>query len=254
MNPRCDCSAHDAALDLTRREFFSRASTGIGVAALGSLLGAQAFANGAPASAASRGALSGLHVAPRAKRIIYLAQNGGPSQHDLFDYKPEMIARHNTELPDSIRMGQRLTGMTSGQASFPVAKTIYKFQQYGQSGAWMSELLPHTATVADDLCIIRSLHTEAINHDPAVTYMQTGSQQPGRPSMGAWMSYGLGSENKDLPAFIVLISQGSSKRDAQALFQRLWGAAFLPSEHQGVICAPAKTPCSICPTPPALTK
>lgn len=153
---------------------------------------------------------------------------------DLFDYKPKMQTVHGSELPDSIRMGQRLTGMTANQTSFPVVSSKYNFAQYGQSGQWFSELLPYTAQVADDLCIVKSMHTEAINHDPGITFIQTGSQQPGRPSLGAWMSYGLGSENKNLPSFIVLISQGSAKREAQALFQRLWGAGFLPSEHQGV--------------------
>jgi hypothetical protein len=218
----------DQCLCMTRRQFFGLSSAGIGVAALGSLL------NPSVAGAATPSGHVGPHFAPRAKRVIYMFQSGGPSQLDLFDYKPQMAGVHGTDLPESIRMGQRLTTMTSGQDSFPVVSSRFKFAQHGQSGAWISELLPHTAKVADDLCIIKTVNTEAINHDPGITYIQTGSQQPGRPSMGAWLSYGLGSENKDLPAFIVLISKGSSKRDAQALFQRLWGAGFLPSEHQGV--------------------
>jgi hypothetical protein len=221
----------EQALQLTRRQFFGLSSAGIGAAALGSIL--------SPAAFASTGY---LHGTPKAKRVIYLFQSGGPSQLDLFDYKPQLHSRQGEDLPDSVRMGQRLTGMTSGQDSFPVASTKFKFAQHGESGAWISELLPHTASIADDLCIVKTLNTEAINHDPAITYFQTGHQQPGRPSMGAWLSYGLGTENHDLPSFIVLISQGSSKRDAQALFQRLWGAGFLPSEHQGVNFRAGKDP------------
>ncbi len=221
----------DEALHVTRRQFFGLSSAGIGAAALSMLMNS-------PASALTHQ----LNTTPRAKRVIYLFQSGGPSQLDLFDYKPQLQARQGEDLPDSIRMGQRLTGMTSGQASFPVASTQFKFAQHGESGTWISELMPHTASVADDLCIIKTLNTEAINHDPAMTFFQTGHQQPGRPSMGAWLSYGLGTENRDLPSFIVLISQGSSKRDAQALFQRLWGAGFLPSEHQGVNFRGGKDP------------
>ncbi|GMV99421.1 MAG: hypothetical protein AMXMBFR84_05600 [Candidatus Hydrogenedentota bacterium] len=211
----------------TRREFFGRCCSGVGMAALSSLLSSAA-------SATSTNAMDQFHGVPRAKRVIYLFQSGGPSQMDLFDYKPQMDALRGTDLPASIRMGQRLTGMTSGQATFPVAPSIYKFKQHGQSGAWVSELLPYTAQVADDLCIVKSLNTEAINHDPAITYLQTGSQLPGRPSLGSWVSYGIGSENQDMPGFVVLISMGSAKRDAQSLFQRLWGSGFLPSQHQGV--------------------
>jgi hypothetical protein len=218
---------------MTRRHFFGRSATGIGVAAMGSLL------HGRQASAAStnlpRGNTSELpHFAAKAKRIIYLFQSGAPSQLDLFDYKPQMEARRSEELPDSVRRGQRLTGMTSNQASFPVAPSKFKFSQYGRSGAWMSELLPYTGRVADDLCIIRSMHTEAINHDPAITLIQTGSQQPGRPSLGAWAGYGLGNETEDLPTFVVLISHGTGKTDSQGLLARLWGSGFLPSKHQGV--------------------
>lgn len=174
------------------------------------------------------------HFAPKAKRVIYLFQSGGPSQFEMMDYKPKLQELHGTELPDSIRQGQRLTGMTSGQKSFPVVAPKFKFSQHGSQGVWLSELLPHTSKVVDDICIVRSMHTEAINHDPAITFMQTGSQQPGRPSMGAWLSYGLGSEAEDLPAFVVMISHGTGSDANQGLLDRLWGSGFLPSSHQGV--------------------
>jgi Protein of unknown function (DUF1501) len=231
---------------VTRRQFFGLASAGIGAAALSGIMGGDVEASIDPI-------LSQLHHPAKAKRVIYLFQSGGPSQMDLFDYKPEMKRHHGEDLPASIRMGQRITGMTSGQATFPVASTIFDFKQHGESGAWVSELLPHTAKIADDLCFIKTLNTEAINHDPGMTYIQTGSQQPGRPSMGAWLSYGLGSENKDLPGFIVLISHGSSKRDAQALFQRLWGPGFLPSEHQGVNFRAGADPVLYLNNPPGVT-
>jgi len=219
----------------TRRQFFGRAASGIGAAALASLINPQlASAAAGGGDPRAQGVKIGPHFAPTAKRIIYLFQSGAPSQLDLFDYKPKMREYFNTELPESIRMGQRLTTMTSGQASFPVAPTAFKFAQHGNSRAWVSDLMPHTASIVDDLCFIKSVHTEAINHDPGITFMQTGSQIPGRPSMGAWLNYGLGAENADLPGFIVLISQGSAQRASQALYSRLWGTGFLPSEHQGV--------------------
>ena len=174
------------------------------------------------------------HLPPTAKRVIYLFMQGGPSQLDLFDPKPGLAKWHGEELPDTVRMGQRITGMTAKQSSLPVAPSPFKFAQHGKSGAALSELLPHLATVADDLCIVRSVHTEAINHDPAITYLQTGHQQPGRPSFGSWASYGLGTENRDLPGFVVLISRGTSVSPADPLYARLWGAGFLPSNHQGV--------------------
>jgi len=174
------------------------------------------------------------HFAPKAKRVIYLFQSGGPSQLEMMDYKPRLASLHGTELPDSIRQGQRLTGMTSGQKSFPVVAPKFKFEQHGQNGAWFSDLLPFTAKIADKLCIVRSMFTEAINHDPAITFIQTGSQQPGRPSMGSWLSYGLGSEAEELPAFVVMISHGSGTDSNQGLLDRLWGSGFLPSNHQGV--------------------
>ena len=218
---------------LTRRQLFGRAATGIGAAALASLLSPELPAAPSPAKGRA-GVLSVLHFAPKAKRVIYLVMSGGPSQIDLLDYKPALQELNGTELPASIRMGQRVTGMTSGQKSFPCAAPIFKFAQHGQCGAWVSELLPHTATIVDDLAICKSLNTEAINHDPAITFLQTGAQQPGRPSLGAWLSYGLGSDNDDLPCFIVMISQGSGNKTDQPIFSRLWGSGFLPSEHQGV--------------------
>ena len=213
----------------TRRQFFGRSAKGLGLAALGSLGGMSSLSG----STGQRGDAT-QHFRPRAKRAIYLFMSGAPSQIDLYDYKPKMAEWYDKDLPDSIRMGQRLTTMTSGQKRFPVAPSLYDFQQHGESGAWVSELLPHTAKMVDDLAIVRTVWTEAINHDPAITYIQTGSQIPGRPSLGAWLSYGLGSENENLPSFVVLNSTWSAKRDAQALFSRLWGSGFLASKHQGV--------------------
>jgi hypothetical protein len=212
---------------LTRRDFLGGAAASVGVAALASLLSENL-------SASERETASLLpHFKPKAKRVIYLFQSGAPSQMDLFDYKPKLETVRGAELPDSIRKGQRLTGMTATQASFPIAPSKFRFARHGESGTWMSELLPHTAKVVDDSCFIRSMHTEAINHDPAVTFFQTGAQLAGRPSMGAWLSYGLGSENQELPAFVVMISEGFNKVD-QPLYDRLWGSGFLPSKYQGV--------------------
>jgi len=216
-----------------RRQFFGRTATGIGGVALASLMNPKLFAAPSPGSA-DRGVLGATHFAPKAKRVIYLFMSGAPSQFETFDYKPLLHDMFNKDLPGSVRMGQRLTTMTSGQKRFPVAPSTFKFQQYGKSGAWVSELLPHTASIVDDIAIIKTVNTEAINHDPAITYIQTGSQQPGRPSMGAWLSYGLGSTNQDLPTFVVLHSTWSAKRDAQAIYARLWGAGWLPTRHQGV--------------------
>ena len=215
---------------IDRRQFFRGAGLGFGAVALASLLRADGSA-----SELAVGGLPGLpHFAAKAKRVIYLFQSGAPSQMDLFDYKPKLADLRGTELPDSIRRGQRLTGMTSKQESFPIAPTAYKFARRGESGAWVSELLPHTAAVADELCFVKSLHTEAINHDPAVTFFQTGAQLAGRPSMGAWISYGLGSENADLPAFVSFVSIGSGNPNDQPLYDRLWGSGFLPTKYQGV--------------------
>ena len=224
---------------ITRRHFFGRCSLGIGTAALATLLEKSGLA--APKAAGltqaqkSTGGLPGLpHFAPKAKRIIYLFQSGGPSQLDLFDSKPKLERLRGQDLPESIRMGQRLTGMTAFQSTFPTAPSIYKFAQYGQSGASLSELLPHTAKIVDDLSFINSMHTEQINHDPAITFSLTGFHLSGRPSMGAWMAYGLGSENQELPAFLVLVSVGTGNMGDQPLYDRLWGSGFLPSRHQGV--------------------
>src|SRR2546427_1604423 len=201
--------------ELTRRHFFGRTATGIGVAALANLLGPDLRGE-------VHGGLPGLpHFAPKAKRVIYLFQSGGPSQMDLFDYKPKLQAVRGIELPDSIRKGQRLTGMTATQSSFPMVPSILRFNQHGDSGAWVSEVLPHTAKVADQLCFIKSMHTEAINHDPAITFFQTGAQLAGRPSIGSWLVYGLGSESKDLPGFVVMITQGGGD---QPIYDRLWGS------------------------------
>ena len=209
---------------LTRRSFFSLSSAGLGMTALATLF--------AKDSQADTG-LAGLpHFAPKAKRVIYLFQHGAPSQLDLFDYKPQLQSQHGKDLPESVRMGQRLTGMTAYQSNFPTANSIFRFNQHGQSGTWLSELLPCTGKVADDLCLVKSMRTEAINHDPAVTFFQTGFQLAGRPSIGAWIAYGLGSENQDLPAFVVMVSQGSGS--SQALADRQWGSGFLPTKYQGV--------------------
>jgi hypothetical protein len=204
-----------------RRQFFGRSATGIGSLALGSLMAPGAGATGFPS------------FAPRAKRVIYLFQSGAPAQMDLLDYKPSLTELHGQELPASVRKGQRLTGMTAGQKSFAVADAIYGFKRYGKSGLHLSTKLPYTGTVADELCVVNSMYTEAINHDPAITFIQTGNQQPGRPSIGAWFSYGIGAESQNLPAFVVLLSKNTNPI-AQPIYDRLWGSGFLPSNHQGV--------------------
>ncbi len=225
-----------------RRLFLGRSGVGLGAMALGSLLGRDLTAadSGAGKPRAGSSGVAGLpHFPPKVKRVIYLFQSGAPSQLDLFDFKPALDSRRGIELPDSVRMGQRITTMTSGQKSFPVAPSIFKFARHGQSGTLLSELLPHTAKIVDDICVIRSMQTEAINHDPAVTFVQTGSQLAGRPSMGSWVAYGLGSENQDLPAFVVLLSRG---RTDQPLYDRLWGSGFLPTRYQGVKLRGGKDP------------
>ncbi len=214
-------------LNLTRRRFLSQgartAGAALGVAALSSIL------KGSPGAAPLRGP----HFAPKARRVIYLHMEGAPSHIDLWDYKPELRQRYDQDLPDSIRQGQRLTGMTSGQSRFPIAPSLFRFSRYknNQDGAWISELMPFTAGQAHELCFVHSLHTEAINHEPGITFFQTGHQQPGRPSFGSWVSYGLGSANTNLPDFVVMITQGTG--NMQALSSRFWGSGFLPSEHQG---------------------
>lgn len=230
MDPRLE-----KQLLLTRRSFFGLSSTGIGGAALATLLNEDLLADDANPGPAAPSGLPGLpHFAPKAKRVIYLFQSGAPSQMDLFDHKPVLKDLRGSELPDSIRKGQRLTGMTATQTSFPVAPSSFQFAQHGTSGAWISELLPYTAKMADQLSFIKSMHTEAINHDPAITFFQTGFQLAGRPSIGAWLSYGLGSENKDLPAFVVMVSLGTGRPNDQPLYDRLWGSGFLPTRYQGV--------------------
>lgn len=212
---------------LTRRHFFGVNAFGLGTAALASLLTGEL-------GASTTGALPGLpHFAPKAKRVIYLFQSGGPSQMELFDYKPKLKDYAGTELPESIRNGQRLTGMSASQSTFPVVPSRFEFAQYGKSGAWISELMPYTAKIADHLTFIRSMNTDAINHDPAVTFLQTGSQIAGRPSIGSWLVYGLGAETQDLPGFVVMISPGSGG-GGQPLYDRLWGSGFLPTKYQGV--------------------
>ncbi|HRP58594.1 DUF1501 domain-containing protein [Agriterribacter sp.] len=225
-------------LNINRRKFLSRMSIGLGSAALGSLLIPGLFEGSGEEEA---GFIPGIpHFAPKAKRVIYLFQNGAPSQLETFDYKPTLNKMMGQDLPESIRQGQRLTGMTSGQKSFPLVGSYYKFNQYGQSGAWVSEIFPHMAKIVDDLCIVRSMHTEAINHDPALTFFQTGAQQGNRPSMGSWVSYGLGTENKNLPAFCVLLSRG--KGNGQGVYSKLWSNGFLDSIHQGVQFSSGENP------------
>jgi hypothetical protein len=234
---------------LTRRHFFGRGAFGVGAAALATLL---------PPSRA-KGAASGVgglpnlpHFAPTAKRAIYLHMNGAPSQMDLFDYKPKMDGMFDADLPESVRMGQRLTTMTSGQARFPIAPSKYKFKQYGQHGAWISELLPYTAQMVDDIAILKTIWTEAINHDPAVTYICTGHQLPGRASLGSWLSYGLGTMNANLPAFVVMTPSWTSKADAQAIYNRLWGSGYLPTKHQGVALRSQGDPVLFLSNPPGV--
>lgn len=233
---------------LDRRNFLVKTSLGIGAMALSSLLGksvlgdfANTLAKQSTSETLEQEILKALpHFAPKAKRIVYLFMSGGPSQFETFDYKPKLVDLFGQELPDSIRQGQRLTGMSGSQSTLPVVPSIFKFNQHGNSRTWVSELLPHTAQVVDDLCIIKSIHSEAINHDPALTFFQTGNQLPGRASIGSWISYGLGSDNSNLPSFIVLVSKNASKD--QPLYARLWGNGFLPSEHQGVQFRAGKDP------------
>lgn len=227
----------------TRRHFIGRST--LGVAALASLFQQEGLAG-------PGGSLA--HFAPKAKRVIYLFQSGGPSHLEMWDHKPKLAKLTGTELPDSIRMGQRLTGMTSGQKSFPVIGSKFKFTQQGKNGTWISELLPHTGKIIDDLCVMKTVNTEAINHDPAITLMQTGSQQPGRPSFGSWLSYGLGSESRDLPAFVVMISHGTGSDANQGLLDRLWGSGFLPTSHQGVKLRGGRDPVLYLSDPPGIDR
>lgn len=238
---------------MNRRHFLEKTTLGLGAVALASVMN-PGLMRGNPVPTANdplKGILTHPHFTPKVKRVIYLFQNGGPSQMELFDYKPRLNQMQGDELPDSIRNGQRLTGMTAGQESFPLAGSRFAFSQHGQSGAWVSELMPHTAGIVDDLCFIKSMHTEAINHDPAVTLFQTGSQQPGRPSIGSWLSYGLGTDNDTLPIFCVLVSQG--KGGSQPLYARLWGNGFLSPVHQGVRFRSGKDPVLFLQNPDGLS-
>ena len=242
------CHCDNTNSNYTRRDFLTRTSLGLGALSLSSLIGPnQLFANNE--GTLGGGVLGQPHFAPKAKRVIYLFQSGAPSHLDLFDHKPMLNKMNGKELPDSIRQGQRLTGMTAGQASFPCAGSIFDFKQHGDSGATMSNLMPYTSEVVDDLCFVKSMYTEAINHDPAITFFQTGSQLPGRPSIGSWVSYGLGTDNENLPSFVVLVTK--NKR-GQPLYSRLWGNGFLPSEHQGVQFRAGKNPVLYLTNPPGV--
>lgn len=237
---------------ITRRYFFGRSASALGTAALAACLNSQLLAE-TPVHQ-TFGSLPALHHPPKAKRVIWLFMADGPSQLDLWDYKPKLQDWFDKDLPDSVRNGQRITTMTSGQARFPVAPSVFKFSQHGQHGAWVSELLPHMAGVVDDIAIVKSLHTEAINHDPAITFIQTGSEIPGRPSLGAWLSYGIGSPNQDLPAYVVLISRIANGSQTQALFSRLWGSGFLPTKHQGVALRSSGDPVLYLSNPPGVER
>src|SRR5262245_26225558 len=273
MRPSQNSSGEEKQMDLkrelqlvlTRRQLFGLASKGIGLGALASILDGDLMATGLRSNQAQRpvshevphnsAALAGLpHFAPKAKKVIFLHQSGGPSQIDLFDYKPALSRFQGSDLPASVRMGQRITGMTSGQARLPVTSSVFKFRQHGQSGAWVSDLLPHTAKLVDDIAIIKTMNTDAINHDPAITFIQTGSQQPGRPSMGSWVTYGLGTENHNLPSFIVLISQAEAINADQPLFSRLWSSGFLPSSFQGVRFRAGNDPVLYLADPPGINR
>jgi hypothetical protein len=246
-----------ARLQMTRRFLLGRTAGGLGAAALAALAG-QGASRAAAASASANPLQSGLglpglpHFKPTAKRVIYLFQSGGPSHVDLFDYHPRLRQLHGAELPDSIRQGQRVTGMTSGQSNFPVVAPMFNFARHGQVGTWVSDLLPHTAKIVDELTIVKTVHTEAINHDPAITYINTGTQQLGKPSMGAWLSYGLGCETQNLPAYVVMISK-ANRPAMQPLFARLWGSGFLPSSHQGVRFRAGKDPVLYLSNPPGVS-
>src|SRR5437870_2147378 len=239
---------HEYGQTITRRYFFKAGSHAIGWAALASLLaGDRVLANGKTAAAGPK-----PHFPGKTKQVIYLHMVGGPSQLDLWDYKPVMQEWYDKDLPDSVRMGQRLTTMTSGQARFPIAPSKYKFEQHGECGMWISELLPWKAKMADELCFIRSMHTEAINHEPAITYIQTGNQVTGRPCLGAWASYGLGSLNNDLPTFVVLVARPTNTEQVQAISARLWQSGYLPGEHAGVSFRSAGDPILYINNPPGV--
>lgn len=255
MDPRLELD-----LLLSRRQFFAGSGLRLGAVAMAAMA-AQAGVSGpnaradAPAMARMNPPLPGLpHFAPKAKSVIYLHMNGGPSQIDTWDYKPGLAELFDTDLPDSIRQGQRITTMTSGQARFPVAPSKFKFSQHGQCGRWVSELLPHTAERVDDIALVKSVHTNAINHDPACTFVMTGSEVPGKPSLGSWLAYGLGCESNDLPAFVALTPSWSSKAAAQALFTRMWSCGFLPTQYNGVALRSSGDPVLYLPDPPGVSR
>src|SRR5215216_7243981 len=242
---------------ITRRHFFGSAGFSLGTAALAALQGQGADVAPMPTAAADTAtgigaALPQTHFPTKCKNVIYLHMVGGPSQMDLYDYKPKMGEYYDKDLPDSVRMGQRLTTMTSGQARFPIAPSKYKFERKGQCGMWMSEVLPYTAKMADDMVFIRSMHTEAINHEPAITYIQTGNQVTGRPCLGAWMSYGLGSLNQNLPTFVVMVAKPTNQEQVQAISARLWNSGFLPGHHAGVSLRSAGDPILYINNPPGV--
>ena len=252
MNPEPIGATDDQyRLAMTRRAFFSRTGVSLGSTALAFMLRENGLAAPLPGASGPGAGLPDLpHFAPKAKRVIYLFQSGGPSQLDLFDHKPGLEKLRGEDLPDSVRRGQRLTGMTAHQSRFPTAPSIFGFRRHGQSGATLSELLPHTAKIADELCFIKSMHTEQINHDPAITFAFTGFQLAGRPSLGSWISYGLGSENQNLPAFVVMVSLGASSD--QPLYDRLWGSGFLSSRYQGVKFQSGSDPVLYLSNPPGI--
>src|SRR5947207_1714817 len=231
----------------SRRQFLGRGVNAVGFAALASLLN-----EGRAADTGHGAALPQTHHEPKAKHVIYLHMVGGPPQMDLFDYKPQMRRYFDVELPDSVRMGQRLTTMTSGQARFPIAPSKFRFEQHGNCGMWVSELFPWKAKMVDELCFVRSMQTEAINHEPAITYIQTGNQITGRPCLGAWASYGLGSLNNDLPTFVVLVARPSNTEQVQAISARLWQSGYLPGEHAGVSFRSAGDPILYINNPPGV--
>lgn len=239
---------HHSNKNYSRRDFLTKTTLGMGALSLASMLDPMELL-ASQNSTFNGGVLGKPHFPPRVKRVIYLFQSGAPSQLDLFDYKPLLNKMNGQDLPPSVQQGQRLTGMSSGQASLPIAGTLFNFRQHGQSGAWLSDLMPHTAGIADELCFIKSMYTEAINHDPAITFLQTGSQLPGRPSIGSWVSYGLGSDNKNLPEFVVLVTKDKM---GQPLYSRLWGNGFLPSQHQGVQFRSGKDPVLYLTNPPGV--
>ena len=246
-----NCNNNKKNKNYSRRDFLTRTSLGLGALSLGGLISpVDAYGNSNFLKLLEGEKQRLPHFIPKAKRVIYLFQSGAPSQLDLFDYKPKLNKMFGEEVPKSVLGDQRLTGMSSGQNTFPIAGTLFNFKQHGESGAWMSDLMPYTSKIVDELCFIKSMYTEAINHDPAITMIQTGSELPGRPSIGSWLSYGLGTDNKNLPEFVVLITKGKS---GQPIYSRLWGNGFLPSKHQGVQFRSGKDPVLYLDNPPGVT-